>query len=182
VDGPPEVLFVGRLSSHKRHDNLIRAFAVYRDRHAPGATLRFVGSEGAPEYTASLRGLAERLAPGAVAIESGLDSSELWDRYRRASVFLCLSEHEGFCIPLLEAFSFGVPVVARPSGGVPEVAGDAALLVADRDPAVIAELVALAVEDGGLRTELARRGKARVAEFAPEATAAKLRAALEALA
>jgi glycosyltransferase involved in cell wall biosynthesis len=178
----PEILFVGRLSPHKRHDDLIRAFAVYRDRHAPGARLRFVGSEGEPAYTAALRGLGERLAPGAVTIESGLAQADLWDRYRRAAAFLCLSEHEGFCIPLLEAFAFGVPVIARPSGGVPEVAGDAALLVADRDPAVIAELLSLAVGDAELRGELARRGEGRLVAFAPEVTAAKLRTALEALA
>jgi L-malate glycosyltransferase len=93
---------------------------------------------------------------------------------------VCLSEHEGFCLPLLEAFGHGVPVVARPAGAIPEVAGDAALLAADRDLAVVAELVALAVEDAELREALRERGRARLAVFAPEATAAKLRALLTA--
>jgi L-malate glycosyltransferase len=116
-----------------------------------------------------------------VTFEHTLSQSELADRYGAASAFLCLSEHEGFCIPLLEAFAAQVPVVARPAGGVPETAGDAALLVADRDPAVVAELLGLAVSDEPLRQELAARGLRRVEHYAPDRSAAALRAALEAL-
>src|SRR5205823_4574848 len=129
--------FVGRLTPHKRQDEAIRAFALFRRLHAPDARLVLVGSPQPRGFDDALRGLAEELAPGAVRIERDLSADALWDRYRSADAFLCLSEHEGFCIPLLEAFHFGVPVVARPVGGVPEVAGDAALLVEDRDPAVI---------------------------------------------
>ena len=111
-----------------------------------------------------------------------LSDRELAARWRAAHAFVCPSEHEGFCIPLLEAFHFGVPVIARPAGGVPEVAGDAALLVDDpADPAVIAELIHLAVSDGGLRAELRRRGDARLAEFAYERTAEALRGAIASL-
>ena len=82
---------------------------------------------------------------------------------------LHLSEHEGFCIPLLEAFHFGIPVIARPVGGMPEVAGDAALWTDDPpDLAAVAELLGLAAGDGELRAELAERGRARLEEFAPE--------------
>jgi glycosyltransferase involved in cell wall biosynthesis len=114
-----------------------------------------------------------------VTIESGLSDAELADRYRSAHAFLCLSEHEGFCIPLLECFHYGLPVVSRPSGGIPEVAGDAALLVADRDLAVVAELAALAATDGELRRDLRARGRGRLEVYAPAETAKKLRAVLE---
>nr|MBA3327715.1 glycosyltransferase family 4 protein [Solirubrobacterales bacterium] len=120
--GPPLVLFVGRLTPHKRQDEVIRAFELYRRRHAPDARLVLVGSPLNDRYRAALQGLADELAPGAVRIESGLSREQLAERYRCAHAFLCLSEHEGFCIPLLEAFHFGVPVVARAVGGVPEVA------------------------------------------------------------
>jgi glycosyltransferase involved in cell wall biosynthesis len=76
---------------------------------------------------------------------------------------------------LLEAFHFGVPVIARPAAGVPEVAGDAALLPADSDLAVVAELLHLAVTDRELRDELRRRGRARLEVYAYERTAGKLR-------
>jgi glycosyltransferase involved in cell wall biosynthesis len=89
-----------------------------------------------------------------------------------------MSEHEGFCITLLEAFSFGVPVIARPAGGIPEVAGDAALLCDDDDLAVVAELLALAVSDRELRDELARRAARRLAAYAPERALDALKAAV----
>jgi L-malate glycosyltransferase len=175
----PVVLCVGRLAPHKRQDEAIRAFALYRRRHAPGARLVLVGEPLNDGYLAALRQLGERA--GNVTFEHTLSQAELADRYAAASVFLSLSEHEGFCIPLLEAFAAQVPVVARPAGGVPETAGDAALLVADRDPAVVAELLDLAVGDEPLRQELAARGLRRAEHYAPERSAAALRAALEAL-
>jgi glycosyltransferase involved in cell wall biosynthesis len=134
-----------------------------------------VGEPLTPAYADHLRTLGERLAPGAVSIESGLPAETLGDRYREADVFLCLSEHEGFCVPLLEAMYFGLPVIARAAGAVPEVAGDAALLVNDEDPALIAELLHLAVTDGELGEHLRLRGQDRLARYAPEAVAQRLR-------
>ena len=178
--GPaPTVFFVGRISPHKRHDLILRAFALYRAQHAPDARLSFVGEPITPAYGAAVQALADRLAPGAVTIESHLSAMELAERWRAASVLCCLSEHEGFCIPVLEAFDHGVPVVARAVGGIPEVAGDAALLLDDADPALVAQLLHLAVSDHELRDELVRRGRERVAAYAYELTAAKLRDAVE---
>jgi glycosyltransferase involved in cell wall biosynthesis len=180
--GPPTILFVGRLAPHKRQDAVIRTFELYRRRHAPDARLVLVGAPINARYEAAMRALAAELSPGHVTIESGLTPDQLAGRWRSAHAFLCLSEHEGFCIPLLEAFHFGVPVIARPVGGVPEVAGDAALLLDDGDgESVVAELLALAVGDGELREELRRRGATRVAAYAPEPTARALRTALEEL-
>jgi glycosyltransferase involved in cell wall biosynthesis len=177
--GPPVVLFVGRLTPHKRQDELIRVFALYRRHRAPDARLTLVGEPVNDAYGAALATLAEELAPGAVSFERGLSRDALADRYRRAHVLCCLSEHEGFCIPVLEAMHFGVPVIARPVGGIPEVAGDAALLAPERDPAVLAELLQLAASDTELREELRRRGRARVAAYDPDAAVRALRAAVE---
>jgi glycosyltransferase involved in cell wall biosynthesis len=101
----------------------------------------------------------------------------LWDRYRGAHAFLCLSEHEGFCIPLLEAFHFGLPVVARDAGAVGEVVGDAGVLV-DGDDGIttVAELLRIVIGDPELRAELARRGERRLAEeYDYDRIAARLR-------
>jgi L-malate glycosyltransferase len=179
--GPPRVLFVGRLMPHKRQDEVIRVFALYRREHAPDARLTLVGEPVNERFGERLRAYAEQVAPGAVEFARSLSREQLGDRYRAAHAFLCLSEHEGFCIPVLEALHFGLPVVARPSGAVPEVAGDAALLAEDRDPAVLAELLRLAIEDGELRAELRRRAPARVEAHAPAHTIASLRALLETL-
>ena len=181
-EGSPTVLFVGRLSPHKRQDEVIRAFALYRDHHAPNARLVLVGDPLTSAHAERLGELAEKLAPGAVTIESGLSNAELGDRYRAAHAFLCLSEHEGFCIPVLEAFHFGLPVIARPAGAVPETAGNAALLVDDPDLAVVAELVHLAITDSELRAEMKRRGEVRLQAYAPEVVEERLRASVLAVA
>jgi len=179
--GPPHLLCVGRLAPHKRQDELIGVLALLRRHRLPEARLTLVGEPVTEPYRRALQELADRLAPGAVTFARGLSAEQLAAAYRSAHTVVSLSEHEGFCIPVLEALALGVPVVARPSGGIPEVAGDAALLAEDRDPAVLAELVALAVEDGDLRARLRARGAGRVAAFAPDLTAARMRAALEAL-
>jgi L-malate glycosyltransferase len=181
--GPaPTVLFVGRLSPHKCQDDVIRVFALYRRHRAPEARLLLVGEPISDDYISYLRQLAEQLAPGAVTIESGLSASELGDRYRAADVFLCLSAHEGFCIPLLEAFHFGLPVIARPAGAVPETVGDAALLADESDPAVFAELLHLAITDHQLRAELQRRSEGRLELYSARRVAERLRRAVQATA
>jgi L-malate glycosyltransferase len=180
--GSPTVLFVGRLSPHKREDAVIKAFSLYRRHRAPQARLILVGDPLSTGYAERLRALADSLAPGAVTIESGLSDRELGERYRTADVFLCLSEHEGFCIPLLEAFHFGLPVIARPAGAVAETVGDAAILVEDTDLAVVAELVHLAVCDRDLRDELRGRGRRRLERYSADRVASRLRAAVEATA
>lgn len=181
--GPPTVIFVGRLSPHKRQEEVIRAFALYRRHRASDARLALVGDPVTTAYAERLRTLADALAPGAVTIESGIAPSELGDRFRSAHAFLCLSAHEGFCIPLLEAFHFGVPVIARPAGAIPETVGDAALLLEESDDlAVVAELLHLVVTDAELRAELARRGRARLDAYTPDMVAERLRSAIEAAA
>jgi glycosyltransferase involved in cell wall biosynthesis len=176
----PTILFVGRLSPHKRQAELIRVFALLRGHRATQARLVLVGDPVHEGYDAQLAALADSLVPGAVSIESGLAPSELAERYRRADAFVCLSAHEGFCIPLLEAFHFGVPVLARPVGAVGEVVGDAAVLADEDDPAVLAEAIHLVLSDRELRGELRRRGRRRLHAFAPEVTEARLREAVEA--
>ena len=177
--GPPTILFVGRLAPHKRQDLIIRAFALYRRERAPDARLVLVGNPISPRFGRMLRELADDLAPAAVQFESDVATERLWDHYRSAHAFLCLSEHEGFCVPLLEAFHFGVPVIAQPAGGIREVAGDAAILTSADDLAVIAELLHLAVTDQELRTQLRRRGEPRLETYSYDRTAARLRDALE---
>ncbi len=161
---------------------MIRTFALYRRHRAPHARLRLIGDPISSAYLNHLHRIAGELAPGAVTFETGLPNAELGERYRSADVFLCMSAHEGFCIPLVEALQFGVPLIARPAGAVPDTVGDAAVLVDDPDLAVVAELVHLAVSDTELRRELRRRGQTRVRAFSPEAIAAKLKEAVEATA
>jgi L-malate glycosyltransferase len=175
---PPVVLFVGRLVPHKRQDELIRAIALLRRHRRPDARLVLVGEPLHERYAEALVALAEQVAPGAVSFERGLHDDELAERYRSAHVFLCLSEHEGFCVPLLEAFQHGVPVVARPRGAVTETVGEAALLH-DGPLDQMAELVHFAIDDAELRGVLRERGHARLAQYSYARTSGMLRELLE---
>jgi L-malate glycosyltransferase len=177
-DGPfgGRILSVGRLAPHKRPELVLRAFELYRSACDPAARLDLVGEALSPSYERSLRSSA---GPG-VTIHGRLDQGLLNALWRDADVFLTLSEHEGFCVPLLEAFAWETPVVARPVGGMPEVGGDAVLWVEDRDLAVVAELVDLAARDVGLRSQLVARGRSRLADYSTEAVLGRLRSAVDA--
>jgi L-malate glycosyltransferase len=178
TDGPSgaRILSVGRLAPHKRPELVLRAFDLYRSACDPGARLDVVGEALSPSYERWLRSLA---GPG-VVIHGRLDQALLNGLWRDADVFLTLSEHEGFCVPLLEAFASETPVVARPVGGMPEVGGDAVLWVEDGDLAVVAELVDLAARDVDLRSRLVARGRSRLADYSTEAVLGRLRSAVDA--
>jgi glycosyltransferase involved in cell wall biosynthesis len=176
------VLFVGRVVPHKRQDLVIRAVGRLRER-VPGARLALVGVPMSPGYRAGMHQLAQRVAPGAVDFHETIEPPALAELYRRADVFLCLSEHEGFCIPLLEAMHFGVPVIARDAGAVGEVLGDAGVLLEQHDGIeVVAELIRIVAGDAELREELRRRGRERLAHYDRAGAAEQLRRALEGLA
>ena len=139
-DGPL-VLVVSRLAPNKRHDLAIAAFAAWRAEHGVDARLVCVGEPVSPSYGELIAGLAASVDGGAVTLAGGLDQPDLNAAYAAADVMLSMSEHEGFSVPLLEAFHFGVPVVARPAGAMPEVGGDAVLWDRADDLAVTAELL-----------------------------------------
>jgi glycosyltransferase involved in cell wall biosynthesis len=176
----PLVLSVGRLAPHKRPDLVIRAFALYQRAHRPDARLLVAGPPLGPGTVAELEQLARDIDVQNVRVAGGLPQDELNAAFAEAEAFLSMSEHEGFCVPLLEALSAGLPAVARPVGGMPEVGGDAVLWAPGDDLAVVAELLQLAVSDEELRAELRRRAAARAERFSYERVAGEVRAAVEA--
>lgn len=157
-------LFVGRVVPNKRHDDLLRAFATYRRRVRAASRLVIVGSAGGTErYLSFLRAMARRLdVQDDVHFEGTVAFGELLGHYRNADVFVCLSEHEGFGGPLMEAMSLGLPVIARAAAAVPETLDGAGILVADPDPALVAELAERLFTDPSLRDAVVRAQNRRV--------------------
>jgi glycosyltransferase involved in cell wall biosynthesis len=109
--------------------------------------------------------LAEQLAPGGVILTGSIPDAELAARYATADVFVCLSEHEGFCVPIVEAMLAGLPVIAYAAGAVPETMDGAGLLVESTDAIVLAELVQRLLSDSSLRLEICRRQTERAREI-----------------
>jgi glycosyltransferase involved in cell wall biosynthesis len=164
-------LFVGRLAANKCQHDVVRAFAMYRRVYNPNARLHLVGGAPADAYRAALEGLVSNLGlRGAVAITGGVSPGALAAYYRAADVFVCLSEHEGFCAPLLEAMHHSVPVVAYAAAAVPETVDDAALLLSSKEPVLVAAAVDRVLSDGGVWWALVKAGQKRLAEFSLERT------------
>jgi len=163
-------LFVGRLAPNKCQHDVIGAFAAYRALFDPAARLCLVGGQTSVAYRRALVQLADEVGVGgAVELPDVVTFPELLAQYRAADVFVSLSEHEGFCVPLLEAMHFGVPVVARATTAVPETVGDAGLLLpegaAGKDPVVVATAVHRLLGDDRLRGQLVAAGRERVARY-----------------
>ena len=159
-------LFVGRLVPNKAQHDIVLALAWYRALHDPDAELRLVGSDAAPAYTTALRELITELGlDDAVHLVGGVDDDALTREYAEADVFVCLSEHEGFCIPVLEAMANEVPVVAFASSALPETIGSGGMLLPAKDPATVAGAVHRLASDLTLQAAMVERGTERVARF-----------------
>ncbi|HET7489699.1 MAG TPA: glycosyltransferase [Acidimicrobiales bacterium] len=163
-DGPA-VLMVAQVAPHKRQHRLAGAFHVLSTWHRPDAALLLVGPSHTPAYDRAVRAHVDRLALTRAALTGRVPLTTLAAAYRRAAVFVTLSAHEGFCVPLVEAMAFGVPVVAVAAGAVPETAGDAALLLDDDAPELVAEAVLAVLDDTTLREAMVARGAGRVEAY-----------------
>jgi len=141
-DERTNILFVGRMIPNKRIENVIRIFHAYRTRFNPRARLLLVGSQGGFEkYLTMLHQLVATLGTPDVHFSGHVSNEELTAYYDVADLFLCASEHEGFCVPLVEAFHMRVPVVALAATAVPATLDGGGVLYEDRDPCHVAALV-----------------------------------------
>jgi glycosyltransferase involved in cell wall biosynthesis len=167
-DGRTNVLFVGRIIPNKRIEDLIRSFAFFQAQVQPQSRLLLVGDHrGFERYLARLQQLARELRVDEVVFTGQVDDDELYAYYRLADVFLCLSEHEGFGVPLQEAMLFGLPVIAYDAGAVRETLRGGGLLLRDKRPEVVAEVLDRVTHGGDLRravTESQQRAVARIRE------------------
>jgi len=174
-DGHVNFLHVGRLVPNKRIEDVLKVFYFYRRRINPESRLFLVGIDTDMEiYSVALRQMIHDLGLSGVAFTGRVTQRELVTYYRLAHVYLCMSEHEGFCVPLVEAMHFGIPVIAYAAGAVPETLGDAGALVERKDFPELAELAALICEDAGLRDAMAAKGRERARAFLPDAIAPQL--------
>jgi L-malate glycosyltransferase len=164
--GGSDWLSVGRVAPNKCQHDVLLAFAVYRRIHDPRARLTFVGGQSAGLYWRALHTLAEELGVAdAVTFTDVVTHAQLLACYRTADVFVLLSEHEGFNVPVLEAMHFDVPVVAFASSAVPGTVGDAGILLTDKSPVVVATAVDRLRSDASLRRQLVDAGRKRVEHF-----------------
>lgn len=148
-------LFVGRMVPNKRQVDLVRSFALHRRAGATGARLHLVGDVSMTSYVERVRAEIARFGlEQDVVIHGKIAAHALAERYRDAGIFMCLSEHEGFGVPLLEAMAAGLPVIARDEAAVAETMGGAGVLLHDPQPATAAAAARVVMSDAALRTRL----------------------------
>ena len=180
--GGADWLFVGRISPQKRQHDVMKAFAAYVRHVDQRARLHLVGGEASDSYRTAIARTAAALGlRRSVRLTGAVPQAALVAHYRSADVFVCLSEHEGFCVPLLEAMHLGVPVVAYPAAAVPDTLDGAGLLVSSRSPLAVATAVERVLGDAALRSALVRSGHARADHFALPRSRARFAGALSAV-
>ena len=173
-------LFVGRFAPNKRQDRVMEAF----DAHARGGgagRLALVGNmTSAPWYVRQLQELRTRLPHGArIDFIPSVTDEQLRSYYRAAGVFVCASEHEGFCVPLAEAMAFDVPVIALDRAAVGETLGPAGRLMAEWDAEAVGAMAADLLGNTEGRALVLAQQRARLAAFAPAAVRARLHDAVQ---
>jgi len=160
------ILFVGRVIPNKRPDDLIRFFHAYKTLYNPRARLLLAGAYGGFDaYLAQLHALIAELGGSDIHILGQVTNEELASLYDCADLFLCASEHEGFCVPIAEAFHMGVPVVAYAATAVPATMDGGGVLYDTRDPRRVAALVHGVLADADLEATILAAQDAAVARL-----------------
>jgi glycosyltransferase involved in cell wall biosynthesis len=183
-DGLINILFVGRIVPNKRIEDHIRLAEIYKRYVDAYYRFIFVGRyDGLPRYYAQVRALIDQyeMLPDRFWFTGPVPDDDLAAFYRWADVYVSLSEHEGFCVPLVEAMATDVPIVAYAAGAVPETLGGAGLLFSPKDLEVAAELVGSVVYDRNVRDGVLEGQRRRLRDFAPTRIEAKLRDCLASL-
>lgn len=155
-DGKTNLLFVGRISPHKRQDHLVEAFANYLTMDREARLILIGGGDINDPYYHHVTSLIHRLSvTNYVMIPGHVNDAQLLAFYRTAHLFWSMSEHEGFCVPLVEAMWFDVPILAYKSSAIPETLGAAGLMFNTKEDLVrVAALAKILIKNSALKTKV----------------------------
>ena len=166
IDEYTNLIFVGRISPNKKQEDIIKIFYYYNKFIDPNSRLFLVGSyEGMEIYHNQLKNLIKRLNLENVYITGHVDFCELLAYYKLADVFISMSEHEGFCVPLLESMHFSIPIIAYNSTAIPYTLKNTGILANKKKYGEIAEMVYLLVNDETLRKKIIQKQRLRLKDF-----------------
>jgi glycosyltransferase involved in cell wall biosynthesis len=174
-------LFVGRIAPNKKIEDHIRLAEHYKRYVDAFYRFIFVGKcDAVPAYYSVIRSLMSeyKLLQDRFIFTGPVSDEELAVYYRRAAVYISLSEHEGFCAPLIEAMAADVPVLAYAAAAVPETLGGAGVQFAPKDLEYAAELAGSLAFDDDLRAQVIAGQRKRLADFGPDRVVARLKAIL----
>ncbi|MDD5483338.1 MAG: glycosyltransferase [Kiritimatiellae bacterium] len=166
ADGKTNVLFVGRGAPNKRIEDLLCAFHYFQSTLEKNSRFIHVGSyTGLERYQALVQALARRLDIRNCVFAGSVNQQELNAYYAGAHLFLCMSEHEGFCIPLLESMVHDLPVMAYAAGAVPETLAGAGVLFREKNWDEAAEMAGKILNDRELRAGIISGQRERLRRY-----------------
>ncbi len=163
-DGYKNIIFVGRVVPNKCQQDVIAAFTEYQKHFNQKSRLFIVGSF-MESYSNQLKDYATRLGVQNIVFTGHCPFDEILAYYHLADLFLCQSEHEGFCVPLVEAMCFDVPVVAYDSSAIGETLGGSGFLLKEKDPLLTAGVMNRVLTDDALRQTIIENQRERLQDF-----------------
>lgn len=168
-DGITNVIFTGRIAGNKCQQDVIHAFGLYQKYYNPNSRLILVGNDGGYEkYKQKMQKYAQFNCVKNIIFTGHIKFSEILAYYKVADLFLCMSEHEGFCVPLVEAMYFHIPVIAYNSSAIGETLGKGGVLVNDKNALEIAGLMNKVLNDKELQKKIIANQDERLKDFAHE--------------
>lgn len=169
------LLFTGRICPNKKQEDVIKVFYYYKKYYNNKAKLFFVGSyDGMESYYNKLLEYIDTLKVEDVYFSGRVSFDDLLLYYQMADVFLCMSEHEGFCIPLIEAMHFELPIVAYDCTAIPYTLGNSGIMVKDKQFLVIAGIINKIINDKKLNEQIILDQNERLSCYAEEIVESKL--------
>lgn len=170
-DGRKNLIFVGRIAPNKKQEDIIKTFYYYKKYCDADARLFLAGSwQGMELYYKHLLNYIKILQLQDVYFTGHVRFEQLLAYYRIADIFLSMSEHEGFCVPLLESMYFDIPVIAYKSSAIPYTLGDSGIMFTEKNHRLIAEMIKVAMDNNLIRTRLLEKQRERLKYFHPDNT------------
>ena len=165
-DGRTNIVFTGRINPNKKQEDVIKSFYLYKKYYDADARLFLVGScDGMEFYQKRLEAYVEKLQLKDVYFTGHIPFAQILSYYHLADVFLCMSEHEGFCIPLVEAMYFDTPVVAYDSSAVGDTLGGSGILLEEKDYMLAAGWINRLKNDLELKAHIVEGQRRRLEDF-----------------
>lgn len=168
-DSPANIVFLGRIAPNKKQEDVILSFYYYKKYYNPDAKLFLVGSYGATDlYKKRLTEFCKILELDDVYFTGHISFDKMLAYYRIADVFLCMSEHEGFCVPLVEAMYFKIPIIAYDSSAVKDTLGGSGILFHNKNHLVIAGMINKVMTDVSFKNTVINQEQIRLNAFQPD--------------
>lgn len=165
-DDYTNILFLGRTAPNKKQEDVIAAFNFYQKNYNPKSRLFIAGnSKGCENYCEQLKEYVKQLGTKNVHFTGHTKFEEILAYYRLADLFLCMSEHEGFCVPLVESMFFNIPILAYASSAIPDTLGGSGFLLREKNPAITGSVINRILTDKNLRYDIIKNQQERLTDF-----------------